>query len=53
MPSKPEENIDALLDRLDGSGSDREWEAADRLRDTLGHNVYSVCQVITSSTAAA
>jgi hypothetical protein len=39
MSSSPEESIDALLDRLDGSGSDREWEAADRLRDILGDEV--------------
>ena len=34
-------NVDALLDRLDGSSSDRAWEAAHRLRDLLGDSLPS------------
>ena len=35
MTSNPEASVDDLLDALDGSGSEREWEAADRLRTIL------------------
>jgi hypothetical protein len=39
MTSKVEASIDALIDCLDGSGSDSEWKAVDRLRETLNDDL--------------